>query len=160
MKKFTSTLALALGVTLLGAACEVPAEEAPPVQGGESSSKAEGGETKKAKPPIGLKARATTAQPSVLSSGGPLTCVKVTVTNNSKKRIAVNPLYFAITGTDGTKRDAATALGEYEGQIDTMDLAPGENATGKVCVKGKFKPAQVSMTNELLSTAARAEVAQ
>ena len=161
MKKLISTLTLALGVTLLGAACEVPEESAPPVQGGESSSKAEGGETKKAaKPPIGLKARATTAQPSVLSSGGPLTCVAVTVTNNSKKKIAVNPLYFAITGTDGTKRDAATALGEYEGQIDTMDLAPGENAKGKVCVKGKFKPAQVSMTNELLSTAARAKVQQ
>src|SRR5690606_41967008 len=42
MKKLISTLTLALGVTLLGAACEVPAEEAPPVQGGESSSKAEG----------------------------------------------------------------------------------------------------------------------
>lgn len=161
MKKITAIIALALGTLLFGAACEVPAEEPTPVQGGESSSKAEGGETKKAaKPPIGLKARATTAQPSALSSGGDLTCVKVVVTNNSKKVVNVNPLYFAITGTDGTKHDASTALGEYEGEIATMQIAPGENAKGKVCVKGKFKPAQVSMTNELLSTAARAKVQQ
>src|SRR5690606_25340868 len=132
-------IALAFGVLLAGAACEVPEESAPPVQVGESSSKAEGGETKKAaKPPIGLKARATTAQPSVLSSGGPLTCVAVTVTNNSKKVVNVNPLYFAITGTDGTKHDASTALGEYEGQIDTMDLAPGENAKGMSCANVKI----------------------
>ncbi|MGV2386896.1 MAG UNVERIFIED_CONTAM: DUF4352 domain-containing protein, partial [Thermobifida fusca] len=116
MKKIAAMIALAVGALLFGTACEVPAEEPTPVQGA-----AEGGETKKAaKPPIGLKARATTAQPSVLSSGGDLTCVKVVVTNNSKKVVNVNPLYFAITGTDGTKHDASTALGEYEGQIDTM----------------------------------------
>ena len=156
MKKIAAMIALAVGALLFGTACEVPAEEPTPVQGA-----AEGGESGKAKPaPIGLAAKRTAAQPSVLSSGGDLTCVKVVVTNNSKKVVNVNPLYFAITGTDGTKHDASTALGEYEGQIDTMDLAPGENAKGKVCVKGKFKPAQVSMTNELLSTAARAKVQQ
>lgn len=160
MKKLAAIIALALGTLLFGAACEVPAEEAPPVQGADQSGDKESKGSKKAeKAPIGLAAKPAKARPSVLSSGGDLTCVKVTVTNRTNKQVEINPLYFAITGADGTKHDAATALGEYEGEIATMQIAPGEKAKGTVCVKGSFKAKEVSMTNPLFSTAARARVA-
>jgi hypothetical protein len=155
MRLIITILALAGGVLFTGAC--VP-EDPTPVQPAEQGG-AGGGESKAQKAPIGLAAKRTTADPSPLSSGGALTCVKVTVTNRTKKQVEVNPLYFAITGRDGTKHDAATALGEYEGQIDTMQIAPGEKAKGTVCVTGKFAPKTVSMTNPLFSTAARAQVA-
>lgn len=108
--------------------------------------------------PIKLRAKRATAARSILSDGGAMSCVRVTVTNQSKKSLPVNPLYFSITDTGGTKHDTSSALGDYEGQIDTMTLAPGENAKGLVCAKGKFTPKVLAMTNELFSDAARAEV--
>jgi hypothetical protein len=113
---------------------------------------------KKKATPIKLAAKRTTASRSILSDGGVLSCVRVTVTNRSKKNLEVNPLYFSITDTKGTKHAVSTALGDYEGEIDTATLAPGENAKGLVCGKGKFTPKVLAMTNELLSEAARAEV--
>lgn len=156
MKKLL-TLTAAAAVLLAGTACEPVEEKAPPVQGGKG--KTSGTPSKKAKPPIGLAAKRTTAKRSVLDDGGALTCVKVTVTNNSKKKVEVNPLYFAITGTDGVKHGTDEALGNYEGQIETMDIAPREKASGVVCADGKFTPKTVSMTDPGLSTAARAQVA-
>jgi flagellar hook assembly protein FlgD len=94
----------------------------------------------------------------VLATGA-LSCVKVTVTNQRKGNLAVNPLYFSITDSSGEKHESSDALGEYEGQIDTTTLAPGEKAKGLVCGKGKFTPAVVAMTDELLQEQARAEVA-
>jgi hypothetical protein len=109
--------------------------------------------------PIKLTAKRAHASRSVLSDGGALSCVKVTVTNQTKKQLEVNPLYFSITDTHNTKHDSSSALGEYEGQIDTTSLAPGEKATGLVCAKGSFRPKVVAMTNPLFSEAARAQVA-
>jgi hypothetical protein len=108
--------------------------------------------------PIRLTAKRAHASKSVLSDGGALSCVKVTVTNQTKKQLEVNPLYFSITDTRNTKHDSSSALGEYEGQIDTTSLAPGEKATGLVCAKGSFRPKVVAMTNPLFSEAARAQV--
>lgn len=113
--------------------------------------------TKKATP-IKLAAKRATANRSVLSDGSALSCVRITVTNRTKKNVEVNPLYFSITDTKGTKHDVSSAIGDYEGQIGTTTLAPGENAKGMVCAKGKFTPRVVAMTDELLSEAARAEV--
>lgn len=157
MKRIAVIVAAFLALALTG--CEVPEEDPTPVQPAEKHAAAKGAESKKAKPPIGLSAKRTTAKRSILSDGGALSCVKVTVRNQSKKVVNVNPLYFAITDTGGTKHDASSALGEYENQIETMEIAPGEKATGTVCAAGKFQPKTVSMTNELLSTAARAAVA-
>jgi hypothetical protein len=84
--------------------------------------------------------------------------VKVTVTNQRKGNLAVNPLYFSLVDAGGEKHESADALGEYEGQIATTTLAPGEKAKGTVCAKGKFTPAIVAMTDELLQEQARAEV--
>lgn len=146
---------LAMAGALLTGACAVPAEPTP-VQPAEKG--AAEGKSKKAKAPIGLAAKRTKARPTMLADGGPMSCVRVTVTNRSKKVVEVNPLYFSLTGTDGVKRDTAMTLGSYEGQVPTTSLAPGEKAKGVVCASGKFKPKTISMTNELFSTAARAEV--
>lgn len=156
MRKILTVLVIVPGLALAG--CAVPEDPTPvqPAEQGDAGGKAKA--SKKAAP-IGLAAKRTTAHKSMLSSGDALTCVKVTVTNRTKKQVEINPLYFAITGTDGTKHDASTALGEYDGQIDTMEIAPGEKAKGTVCVKGNFKPKTVSMTNPIFDTAARAEVA-
>lgn len=48
----------------------------------------------------------------------------------------VNPLYFAITDTNGTRH--TFVLAADENQSDTVDLAPGENVSGTVTVKGPF----------------------
>ncbi|MFC5748815.1 DUF4352 domain-containing protein [Actinomadura rugatobispora] len=109
--------------------------------------------------PIKLTAKRARASRSVLSDGGALSCVKVTVTNQTKKQLEVNPLYFSITDTRDTKHDSGSALGEYEGQIATTELAPGEKATGLVCAKGDFRPKIVAMTSPLFNEAARAQVA-
>jgi hypothetical protein len=85
--------------------------------------------------------------------------VKVTVNNQRKGQLAVNPLYFSITDTKGEKHDVAEAMGDYEGQVPTTSLAPGEKASGAVCARGDFTPKIVAMTDELLQEQARAEVA-
>jgi hypothetical protein len=50
-------------------------------------------------------------------------------------------------------------MGDYEGQVPTTSLAPGEKASGAVCARGDFTPKIVAMTDELLQEQARAEVA-
>lgn len=164
MRKLLITLTLPLLAVLAVTGCEVPADDPVAVQSAEPDSKGGKKDTDKdsksgaTDTPIKLQAKRAKASASILSSGDSLSCVRVTVTNQSKKNVAVNPLYFSITDTEGTKHDVGEALAEYEGQIDTTTLAPGENAKGLVCAKGKFTPKVVAMTNELLSEAARAEV--
>jgi hypothetical protein len=151
---------IAVGVAaLLSAGCEA-AEDPVPVQSS-GGAKAATGETKKGggKVPIKLVAKRARAKKSVLSDGGAISCVKVQVTNQTKKQVEVNPLYFSITDTSDTKHDATSALGEYEGEIPTTSLAPGEKATGMICAKGRFQPKVIAMTNPLFSEAARAAVA-
>ncbi|MEV3921123.1 DUF4352 domain-containing protein [Actinomadura coerulea] len=125
---------------------------------GKSAGKSSGA-TKRKTFPIKLTAKRAHASKSVLSEGGALSCVKVTVTNQTKKQLEVNPLYFSITDTKNTKHDSSPALGEYEDQIATTELAPGEKATGLVCAKGSFRPKVLAMTNPLFDEAARAQVA-
>ncbi|WP_339156071.1 DUF4352 domain-containing protein [Actinomadura luteofluorescens] len=147
-------------VAVLTAGCNL--EEDPvavqSADSGKSAGKSSGAAKGKAFP-IKLTAKRARASKSVLSDGGALSCVKVTVTNQTKKQLEVNPLYFSITDTKNTKHDSSSALGEYEGQIDTTELAPGEKAAGLVCAKGAFRPKIVAMTNPLFSEAARAQVA-
>jgi hypothetical protein len=153
MRKITVGVVAAAAVALAGCGAETdPAPVQPASPGGKTSA------AKKRTTPIRLVARRATAARSVLSDGSALSCVRVTVTNRTKKQLQVNPLYFSITDTHGTKHDSSSALGDYEGQIDTTTLAPGENAKGVVCAKGKFVPKIVAMTNPLFAEAARAEV--
>ncbi|MEV4670950.1 DUF4352 domain-containing protein [Actinomadura sp. NPDC049382] len=154
MKKLIA-LAAVLGLALTG--CAVPTEPEP-VQPAEKG--AAGGETTKATPktvPVNLKAKRTAYEPGPISSGGKYTCVKVTVTNQTTKNLDINPFYFEVTDTGGTKRKAA--VGEAEGEFDTMALAPKEKATGVVCAEGKFTPETVTFTKDGFGTNYRAQVA-
>ncbi|MFF4100123.1 DUF4352 domain-containing protein [Streptomyces sp. NPDC001903] len=93
---------------------------------------------------------------SIIAQGEDYTSVSVTITNNSSKPINVNPLYFAITDTNGTKHTAE--LGADEDQIATMELAPGENTTGAITGKGAFTAKTVTYTDGLIGKAVRADV--
>jgi hypothetical protein len=152
--KITVALLAAVGVVAL-AGCKAPADKPTAIQSTESGKK----HTASKPVPIKLVARRAKATKSVLSSGHPLSCVKVTVTNQTKKKLEVNPLYFSLTDTHGVKHDLSDALGEYEHQIGTVTLDPREKATGMVCGEGRFTPKVVAMTNPLFSEAARATVA-
>ncbi|KAB2379004.1 DUF4352 domain-containing protein [Actinomadura montaniterrae] len=108
--------------------------------------------------PVKLDAKRAQAQDSVLNTGTPLSCVRVTVTNQSGDDVDVNPLYFSITDTGNTKHDPGSALGEYDGEIAATTLAPHENVKGLVCAEGHFQPKVVAMTDALFSEIARANV--
>lgn len=95
--------------------------------------------------PIKIVAKKTAFSASVLADGSNYTSIKVTVTNNSDDTISVNPLYFSITDTNGTKH--ASELAADNNQIDTVDLAPGENVSGTVTGKGKFTAKTVTYTD-------------
>ncbi|MET9609284.1 DUF4352 domain-containing protein [Streptomyces sp. NPDC006512] len=100
--------------------------------------------------PIVVTAKKTDFKPNVLSKGSDekYTSVSVTVTNNSAKTISINPLYFSITDNTGGKHTAELAVDE--GQIDTVDLAPGENITGVITGKGAFTAKTVTYKDGLL----------
>lgn len=105
---------------------------------------------------VAVVAKKTAFKKSILAQGDGCTSVVVTVTNNSSKPVNVNPLYFAITDTNGTKHPAE--LGVDENQIGTVELAPGENITGAVTGKGGFTAKTVTYTDGLIGDSVRANV--
>ncbi|MFJ8587744.1 DUF4352 domain-containing protein [Streptomyces sp. NPDC093595] len=106
--------------------------------------------------PVRVTARKTSFTPGVLHDGGPYTSVSVTVTNNGGEPIDVNPLYFTITDTSGGKHTAELAVDER--QMDTVDLAPGENITGVITGKGSFTPRYVTFVEGLFGDGVRGDV--
>lgn len=153
-------IAAAAVAVLALAACDPAAGTTPETQTSAKAGAKATGKGKAKAVPIKLVAKRATAKKSVLSEGGALSCVKVTVTNQqAKKPLEVNPLYFSITDTKGVKHTLDDAMGEYEGAIDATTLAAGEKAVGLICGKGHFVPKVIAMTNPLFSEAARAEVA-
>jgi hypothetical protein len=106
--------------------------------------------------PVEITAKKAAFSKSILADGGNYTSVAITVTNNSKKKVSVNPLYFTITDTSGTKHTAE--LGVDDKQIDTVDLAPGENISGTVTGKGDFTAKYVTYTEDLFGDPIRANV--
>lgn len=137
-------------VTATSPAADVPAEQdAPAVE--EAAEPEPAPET-----PVKITAKKTTFAKSILADSTNYTSVQVTVTNNSDEEISVNPLYFAITDTDGTKHTAELAADEN--QIDTVKLAPGENVTGAITGKGKFTAKTVTYTDGFFSESIRADV--
>jgi cytoskeletal protein RodZ len=136
------------------AAASSPADDKPAE---EATQKAAEEPSKKApEPAVKVTAKKTKFAGSILAEGSNYTSVLITVTNNSDETVDVNPLYFSITGTDGTKRTAELAVDEN--QIDTVDLAPGENISGTVTGKGKFTPKYVTYTDGILGDPMRADV--
>ncbi|CAL9303088.1 DUF4352 domain-containing protein [Streptomyces sp. R02] len=106
--------------------------------------------------PVKLTAEPAEFRKSVLADGSDYTSVRVTVANDGDDEASVNPLYFTITDTDGTKH--TVELGVDEEQIDTVDLAPGENISGTVTGKGTFTPEYVTYTDGLLGDPVRVDV--
>ncbi|MEV5167282.1 DUF4352 domain-containing protein [Streptomyces werraensis] len=106
--------------------------------------------------PVKLTAEPAEFSKSILADGSDYTSVRVTVVNDGDDEVSVNPLYFTITDTDGTKH--TVELGVDEEQIDTVDLAPGENISGTVTGKGTFTPKYVTYTDGLLGDPVRVNV--
>ncbi|MER7111597.1 DUF4352 domain-containing protein [Streptomyces sp. NPDC000229] len=106
--------------------------------------------------PVEVTAKRTAFSPSVLHDGGTYTSVSVTVTNRGGKTIDINPLYFSITDTTGSKHTAE--LGVDERQMDTVDLAPGEKITGVITGEGAFAPKYVTYVDGLLGDGTRGDV--
>ncbi|WP_241518746.1 DUF4352 domain-containing protein [Streptomyces sp. CB03238] len=106
--------------------------------------------------PVKVTAQRTEFTPSVLHDGGKYTSVSVTVTNHSGKNIDINPLYFSITDTTGSKHTAE--LGVDERQMDTAGLAPGEKITGVITGEGTFTPKYVTYVNGLIGDGTRGDV--
>lgn len=147
------TVVFGLVAALFLTAC-APIDEPTAVQPAET--KAAGG-AKKAKPtPIKLTATKTPYRRAEFATGGPYSCAKVTVTNQTEGNVEVNPYGFAVTGVDGEKRQAA--VGVAKGEFDALTLAPGEKASGTVCAETKVAPKVVTFSEGLGETA-RAEVA-
>jgi hypothetical protein len=108
------------------------------------------------KAPVTVTGKQVDFKKSVLAQGDNYTSVQVTITNNSKNDIDINPLYVTITDTDGSKHTAE--LGVDEDQLDTVTLAPGENVTGTITGKGKFDAKYVTYTDGLLGDSIRGDV--
>ncbi|MFC8403511.1 DUF4352 domain-containing protein [Streptomyces griseoincarnatus] len=106
--------------------------------------------------PVKVTAQRAEFSKSILADGSDYTSVRVTVVNDGDDEVSVNPLYFTITDTDGTKH--TVELGVDEEQIDTVDLAPGENISGTVTGKGTFTPKYVTYTDGLLGDPVRVDV--
>ncbi|MEV6833771.1 DUF4352 domain-containing protein [Streptomyces sp. NPDC051133] len=120
----------------------------------ETSDDSEPADTKAA--PVEITAKKTAFSKTILADSSNYTSVAVTIANHSDKKLSVNPLYFAVTDTAGTKHTAE--LGVDDKQIDTVDLAPGENITGTVTGKGAFTPKYVTYTEDLFGDPIRANV--
>lgn len=106
--------------------------------------------------PVKITAKKTAFSKGILADSSDYTSVLITITNNGDKPIDVNPLYFTITDTNGTKHTAE--LGVDDKQIDTVELAPGENTTGTVTGKGSFTAKYVTYTDGFLGDPVRADV--
>jgi putative Ca2+/H+ antiporter (TMEM165/GDT1 family) len=106
--------------------------------------------------PVRITAKKAAFAKTILAENGDYTSVAITITNNSDGKLSVNPLYFAITDSAGTKHTAE--LGVDDQQIATVDLAPGENVSGTVTGKGVFTPKYVTYTENLIGDPMRADV--
>ncbi|MFF0055709.1 DUF4352 domain-containing protein [Streptomyces microflavus] len=108
------------------------------------------------KAPVTVTAKQVDFKKSILADGDDYTSVQVTITNNSKNDLDINPLYVTITDTGGSKHTAE--LGVDEDQLDTVTLTPGENVTGTITGKGKFDAKYVTYTDGLIGDSVRGNV--
>ncbi|MCX4628515.1 DUF4352 domain-containing protein [Streptomyces sp. NBC_01443] len=150
-----------IGAVLDGGSSDKTAKDAaPPAAATSAPSKAPESKPSSAAPEkkaaVDVVAKKAEFKKSIIAQGDAYTSVSVTITNNSSKPIDVNPLYFAITDTNGTKHMAELAADED--QIATVQLAPGENVTGAITGKGAFTAKTVTYTDGLIGKAIRADV--
>lgn len=152
MKRILLPLLAAAALVLAGCAVPEGPTAVQPPEAGEPTGKSKA--AKKAVP-IKLTAKRTPYRAEQFATGGPYSCVRAVVTNQTQGNLQVNPYFFAITGTDGEKREAATGAAKRE--FHDITLAPGEKASGTVCAETKV-PAKVLTFTDGLSEAARAAV--
>nr|WSW44537.1 DUF4352 domain-containing protein [Streptomyces sp. NBC_01001] len=150
-----------IGAVLDGRSSDKTAKDAaPPAAATSAPSKAPESKPSSAAPEkkaaVDVVAKKAEFKKSIIAQDDAYTSVSVTITNNSSKPIDVNPLYFAITDTNGTKHMAELAADED--QIATVQLAPGENVTGAITGKGAFTAKTVTYTDGLIGKAIRADV--
>ncbi|MFG2334304.1 DUF4352 domain-containing protein [Streptomyces sp. NPDC048604] len=120
------------------------------------SAKAPAKEEPASDSPVKVTATKTKFAKSILAGDEAYTSVKVTITNNGDETVDVNPLYFTITDTNGTKR--THELAADENQLDAVKLAPGENVSGVVTGKGAFTADYVTFTPGLFGDPVRVKV--
>ncbi|MFD7915345.1 DUF4352 domain-containing protein [Streptomyces sp. NPDC059752] len=154
-------LLAAVGAVLGGGSGDKTAKESsPPAAATSAPADAPGAKPSSAPPEkksaVEVAAKKTQFKKSVIAQDDDYTSVSVTITNNSSDAINVNPLYFAITDTNGTKHTAELAADEN--QIATVELAPGENVTGTITGKGSFTAKTVTYTDGLIGKAVRADL--
>lgn len=107
--------------------------------------------------PIKLSGVVVPFKAGILSDGGKHTAVRVTIANDSDQDISVNPLYFTITDTNGTKH--AAELGEMsDGALHAIHVAPGENTSGIITGEGDFQPKYVTFTENGFGESLRGNV--
>jgi cytoskeletal protein RodZ len=122
----------------------------------DKTSEAPAAEEPKEDAPVAVTAKKTAFAKSILADSSKYTSVLVTITNNSDKPISVNPLWFTITDTAGTKHTAE--IGVDEKQIDTVELAPGENISGTITGKGAFTAKYVTYVDGFIGDPVRADL--
>lgn len=108
---------------------------------------------------VRISAKRSKAKPfgdGVTVVGGPYTCVRAVVHNNTKTGLEVGPTYFYITGADGEKREISRGVSEDE--FDSMTLAPGEKASGIACTETSSPPKFLTFVSVDMSELARTEV--
>jgi hypothetical protein len=143
-------------VTLAFAGCGTE-EEGAEVQPSGSGQATGAGKPSAKHVAVKLSAKKTEFHAGALAEGDNYTSVKVTVSNQTGKVLEINPLFFAITDTGGTRHEA-DALGADDREIDTTKLQPGEKATGTVTSNGTYTPSKVTFTKDGFGTAYVAEV--
>lgn len=148
------TILIPAAAALILAACAVPAAEPTAVQPADTGQSAEAPQPK-AEPAVKMTAKKVPYPKDEFAIGGPYTCAKVVITNQTKGNLDVNPFFFEITGADSEKREAS--VGVAKGEVDSLTLAPGEKASGVVCSETTSPPKVVTFTDGI-NEAARAEV--
>lgn len=113
-------------------------------------------EPAKKESPIKLSGEVVPFEAGPLASGDKYVAVKVTVVNDTDQSLSVNPLYFTMTDTNGTKHPVE--LGAMSDSLHHIDLAPGENTSGVITSKGDFQPEYVTFTKSGFGEAIRGNV--
>ncbi|WP_306366954.1 DUF4352 domain-containing protein [Nocardiopsis sp. CC223A] len=83
-----------------------------------------------------LTAGRTDFEPGPLYSSGDFTSVDVSVRNNGREQLDVNPLYFSVVDASGTLHSTSEGIGMDVRELDARTLVPGQSTSGVITVQG------------------------
>lgn len=151
MKTIVALITIPAALTLAACAPEteplaLPTPTASAPTGGEPT----GGASTSGEPRVKLVAERVEVQrpPGLIHTSGPVTCVKIVVTNVSAKNVEVRPDRFGLIDAANGEHDQGSANGEYENPIGGWKgrtIAPDEMTEGVMCAEGAFVPKEVVM---------------